>query len=80
MRGVIRSEISITCGGGIYFIRFGMCNCKEISYTGNALSCRIRWQEYGWKYTKKYGWLCPPCARMHTKQVKSKKTKKGKIK
>jgi len=76
MRGVIRSETSITCGGGIHLISFGMCNYKEKRINGNITCCRIMWQEAGWKYTKKYGWLCPACANVHTKQIRSKKQRK----
>jgi hypothetical protein len=71
-------ETSIACGGGRKFVKQpGYSRCWEVRHEYMlAISARIQWQKEGWKYTKKYGWLCPKCAKVHTRLWNKKRKKK----
>lgn len=75
------NETRISCGGYEEFTTVGchtkvnMCRTTDVSDSPGIVA-RITWQAEGWKYTKKYGWLCPKCAKAHTKFWKKKRGEK----
>lgn len=78
-------HVSICCGGSYEFVKTtvnmhqdGFIKvCREVRHEYMpVLSARIKWQAEGWKYTKRCGWLCPACARVHTRVWKKKRGKK----